>query len=279
LLTEQARTFSKVCDISATNFRRQIAALKSPRALQKTEEIQHIGESGRKGGYRPAASVATPQWRIRRDARLRGVAQYRSSTSAFRRQWNSLVLPSFFVPKGEPQRRTRQQHWRDRFEGAPGQKTDRDCQGATLAGRHPQSRTATGLRANAGARCGYSGDIEHHRRLNTLRRVANSGWSLPPPPLVPIRRSAARPESEASTPLSASGKELASGASAKNLFSLAAIRQKREEADATRSEAVGRSRHRPLPPRAWRYMSDCRGAKSLRASWKPVPARRANSSP
>lgn len=136
MLTEQARTFSKVCDISATNFRRQIAALKSPRALQKTEEIQHIGESGRKGGYRPAASVATPQWRIRRDARLRGVAQYRSSTSAFRRQWNSLVLPSFFVPKGEPQRRTRQQHWRDRFEGAPGQKTDRDCQGATLAGRH-----------------------------------------------------------------------------------------------------------------------------------------------
>ena len=61
-----------------------------------------------------------------------------------------------------------------------------------------------------------------------LRRVVNSGWSLPPPALVPIRRSAAGPESEASAPLSASGKELASGASAKNLLSLTTIRQKRE---------------------------------------------------
>jgi hypothetical protein len=35
----------------------------------------------------------------------------------------------------------------------------------------------------------------------------------------------------------------------------------------------------PLRPRAWRYISPCRGAKSLRASWKPVPAIRATSSP
>jgi len=61
-----------------------------------------------------------------------------------------------------------------------------------------------------------------------LRRVANSGWSLPPPPLVLIRRSAAEAESEASARLSASGKELASGASAKNLLSLATIRHKRK---------------------------------------------------
>lgn len=66
----------------------------------------------------------------------------------------------------------------------------------------------TGLGGDSGARCGYSRDIEHHRRFNMLRHVANRGWSLPPPRLVPIRRSAAGPESEASAPLSASGKGL-----------------------------------------------------------------------